>query len=193
MANVEDWVLLLEGVCVIAQLERMKETWIFLEKSCHLFLVRHVYMNAVGYDPQLANKLGVCRPIWSGYLRKNQNSSIYIYLRFIGMLIASHVWQSLYGHTHEASEMRNWLSLKDPYAGGCRQLIYRLWSGTAGGQNSGGKSASKEEMVKILVGSFTESSSHKSTKERIKCQTIQNRVKRQNKKKKKFIDCIWYF
>ena len=81
--------------------------------------------------------------------------------------------------------MRNWLSLKDPYAGGCRQLIYRLWSGTAGGQNSGGKSASKEEMVKILVGSFTESSSHKSTKERIKCQTIQNRVKRQNKKKKK--------
>lgn len=163
----------------------MKETWIFLEKSCHLFLVRHVYMNAVGYDPQLANKLGVCRPIWSGYLRKNQNSSIYIYLRFIGMLIASHVWQSLYGHTHEASEMRNWLSLKDPYAGGCRQLIYRLWSGTAGGQNSGGKSASKEEMVKILVGSFTGSSSHKSTKERIKCQTIQNRVKRQNKNKKK--------
>ncbi len=81
--------------------------------------------------------------------------------------------------------MRNWLSLKDPYAGGCRQLIYRLWSGTAGGQNSGGKSASKEEMVKILVGSFTGSSSHKSTKERIKCQTIQNRVKRQNKNKKK--------
>ena len=80
IANVEDWVLLLEGVCVIAQLERMKETWIFLEKSCHLFLVRHVYMNAVGYDPQLANKLGVCRPIWSGYLRKNQNSSIYIYI-----------------------------------------------------------------------------------------------------------------
>jgi hypothetical protein len=73
--------------------------------------------------------------------------------------------------------MRDWLTLKNPYAGGCRQLIYGLLlqiDKIFRGRN---------QPVRRKWSRFYSVQSPKAVaiKERIKCQTIQKRVKCQKK------------